>query len=409
MNNKEVKVIVGANYGDEGKGLATHYFSQKATREGNSCLNILYNGGCQRGHTVEIDGSIRHVFHHFGSGTFDNADTYFDKDFMVNPMEFIREYKDLEQKGVVPNCYISPLCRVTTPFDMLINRIVEENRADNKHGSCGMGIWETTQRYLLDTYNYRWGDLIELPLKSVYIYLEYLKNVYVPKRLAEYGINKIPLEYQKIFEGNGLIEHFISDLFEMKSKSTTINYDIYNPDSFHKTYDTVIFEGAQGLALDEDNVNSYPNVTASKTGSYIPVSRHKYSAYSNTKIEVCYITRSYFTRHGVGRFPTECNVDEINPNIKDLTNVNNDFQGSIRYGFFDIEEISERINKDIEHNKSINNDVAYSLFITHLNYTNGYIHGLGNPDDICSIFSKSYLSYDRYGERVEIKRNDITK
>lgn len=88
-----IKIIVGSSYGDEGKGLATNYFSD------NNTLNVLYNGGPHRGHTVELLDGTRHVFHHFGSGTFKGADTYFDEDFLINPADFVREYHELESMG----------------------------------------------------------------------------------------------------------------------------------------------------------------------------------------------------------------------------------------------------------------------------------------------------------------------
>ena len=122
MGKVNVKIVVGANYGDEGKGLATDFFARNAS---GKCLNVLYNGGPQRGHTVELKGGKRHVFHHFGSGTFANAHTLFDKDFMVNPILFAKEYDELARDGVDVKCFVSPDCRVTTPYDMIINQIVE--------------------------------------------------------------------------------------------------------------------------------------------------------------------------------------------------------------------------------------------------------------------------------------------
>lgn len=400
MSSKEVKIIVGANYGDEGKGFVTHYHSREALLNGKSCVNVLYNGGCQRGHTVENLEGFRHVFHHFGSGAFDYADTYFDRDFIVNPMEFVREFHELEQKGVRPKCYINPYCRVTTPFDMLINQIVEQSRGTNRHGSCGMGIWETSQRYVLDTHQYNWHELSNISPKSISIYLEYIKNDYLYKRLSDYGIKEVPKEYEQIINSKGLIEHFISDLIEMKS-NVVENEEFY----FNNDYDVIIFEGAQGLALDEDNIKEYPNVTASKTGSYVPILRLT----KEDDIEVCYITRSYFTRHGAGNFDTECDVSKINPAIQDFTNLHNDFQGSIRYGKFDIDSMLERINSDKDSIKSVckychieEDKILHSLFITHLNYTNGDICGVGSISELRQIFSKLYLSYDKYGKDIRI-------
>ena len=149
MNDIRVKIVIGANYGDEGKGLATHYFSkQKGPKE--KCLNVLFNGSCQRGHTVDLEDGRRHVFHHFGSGTLDGAATYFDSNFIVNPIFFCLEYDELSESfRRFSKCFISSECRVAVPYDAFINQIVEQDRAKKgtRHGSCGFGVWETQQRY----------------------------------------------------------------------------------------------------------------------------------------------------------------------------------------------------------------------------------------------------------------------
>ena len=63
-------IIIGSSYGDEGKGLAAAW---SARRMGGRCLNILINGGAQRGHTVDLPDGRRHVFHHFGAATLEGA------------------------------------------------------------------------------------------------------------------------------------------------------------------------------------------------------------------------------------------------------------------------------------------------------------------------------------------------
>lgn len=133
----DVKVIAGANFGDEGKGLLTDYF---AFQSKESCLVIKCNGGSQAGHTVVTPNFIKHVFHHFGSGTFAQAKTYLSKDFIVNPILFRKEREELKQKGINPICFVNQKCLLTTPYDMLINQIAEKSRKEQKHGSCGVGI-----------------------------------------------------------------------------------------------------------------------------------------------------------------------------------------------------------------------------------------------------------------------------
>ena len=60
-----IKVVIGANFGDEGKGLMTDYFSHQALSNKEDCVVVLANGGAQRGHTVTDSNGAQHVFHHF--------------------------------------------------------------------------------------------------------------------------------------------------------------------------------------------------------------------------------------------------------------------------------------------------------------------------------------------------------
>ena len=96
---KNVKVIVGANYGDEGKGLGTDYF---CSLNPESTIGVLTNGSAQRGHTVDTKDGHHHVFHHFSSGTFNNIPTYITDSFLINPMAFVKEYNELMAKGFQP-------------------------------------------------------------------------------------------------------------------------------------------------------------------------------------------------------------------------------------------------------------------------------------------------------------------
>lgn len=75
-HEREIKVVIGASYGDEGKGLMTDFFCKDALDKGKECLTVLHNGGSQRGHTVSTRDGIRHVFHHLSSGTFSCSDTF---------------------------------------------------------------------------------------------------------------------------------------------------------------------------------------------------------------------------------------------------------------------------------------------------------------------------------------------
>ena len=137
-----VEAVIGANYGDEGKGLVTEFLCLSKDKT----VVALANGGCQRGHTVTDRRFGRHVFHHFGSGTFRNAPTCFCRDYLLNPMQFVREYGELEAAGVKPVSYREIRCNFQLPIDIYLNRLLEKSRDDKKHGSVGCGKRESVKR-----------------------------------------------------------------------------------------------------------------------------------------------------------------------------------------------------------------------------------------------------------------------
>ena len=275
---KDIKIVCGANFGDCGKGLMTDYFSQKP----NSIV-VCSNGGAQRGHTVTTPDGIRHVFHHFGSGTFNHASTYLSEDFIVNPIIFKQEYDELMKLGYVPNVCINQDCMLTTPFDMMANQIIEENRGKNKHGSCGLGIFETIKRYkagITDVDNH---------IREYYLEQFERENIILTD------------EWLRIFFDNGIFEHFLDDLDFMNNHSLVIS-DNY----FLNQFDNIVFEAAQGLLLDQNNLKYYPHLTPSNTGIKNPkqiIENVKWN--DDINIETCYVSRTYLTRHGAGSFPNK--------------------------------------------------------------------------------------------------------
>lgn len=350
---KTAKIVIGANFGDEGKGLMTDYFAHEAKKQGKSCLVVCHNGGSQRGHTVVSPSGIRHVFHHFGSGSFEGADTYLSSEFIVNPIIFQKELSELREKGIITKCFIDRNCRFTTPFDMMINQIAEEYRGDAKHGSCGLGIFETIVRSGTDQSDTVYG----FANRSAPAMRELLDNIvtkYVPDRLQQLGIRNIPAKWAEILGNKDIIiENYIHDFLEMLEHVQTVGEDIVD------AYDTVIFEGAQGLLLDQNNLAYMPHLTPSNTGIKNPMDM---IGSRTVELEVCYVSRTYMTRHGAGRFDTECSKSDINEKIIDLTNVPNPYQDSIRYGMLVLEDLKNRICSDLG---TVN--ATKSLAVTHIN------------------------------------------
>jgi adenylosuccinate synthase len=332
---KDIKIVIGANFGDCGKGLMTDYFSQKP----NSIV-VCSNGGAQRGHTVTTPDGIRHVFHHFGSGTFNHASTYLSEDFIVNPIIFKQEYDELMKLGYIPNAYINQNCMLTTPFDMMANQIIEENRGKNKHGSCGLGIFETIKRYkagITDVDNH---------IREYYLEQFERENITLTD------------EWSRIFLDNGIFEHFLDDWDFMNNHSLAISNNY-----FLNQFDNIVFEAAQGLLLDQNNTEYFPHLTPSNTGIKNPKRIIENVEWNDEiNVETCYVSRTYLTRHGAGKFPSECNKRFINEYMFDKTNVPNPFQDTLRYGTLDLGELYSRCSKDIG-----NFGDKKSIAITHFN------------------------------------------
>ena len=305
--------IIGAGYGDEGKGLATDYIVSELLKEytKEQLIVVRFNGGAQAGHTVVTPKGIRHVFRHFGSGTLLDVPTFLSKFFICNPILFNKEHAGLSKKGFEPIVYVDPNCEVTTPYDMLLNQIRESNRGKGRHGSCGVGINETLRRskagFILTV-----GMLKLLSLTDLHLYLErMLDEYYLP------ALKDIPhtASQEMLMYNNSLLQNFVIDCSEFCS-----GIIIGDP---LPSADYAIFEGAQGLMLDQNHGN-FPYVTPSNTGI-------KNVLQLVDELDcVLYVTRCYQTRHGVGPFPDECDSE-----LCDQTNIENEFQGKLRYAPFD--------------------------------------------------------------------------
>lgn len=330
------QVVIGANFGDEGKGLVTDYLASKSE---NLVLNVLFNGGSQRGHTVVTPEDVRHVFSHFGSGTFTGAETLFTRDFICNPMTFLKEQKVLSELGFRPKIYMDRHCKITTPYDIAINQIVEEYRGDKgKHGSCGLGIFETINRYEKQSlFN-------QTPFWDSIEFYEYLRADWVPARLRELNIDPdyLPLKWKKILTSEHLAKNFDRDY-----KLFLEQVEIIDDSEVIAGAEHVIFEAGQGLLLDRLNGYYFPYLTPSNTGLTNVLTLA--SEASIPELDVYYVTRWYVTRHGAGPLMHELDLqNEWNlAKLEDKTNIYNDFQGSLRYGFLDLELLNHTIVRDL--------------------------------------------------------------
>ena len=334
----KARIIIGANYGDEGKGTVAAHYTKNA--EGR-VLNVLTNGGAQRGHSILTEeGSI--TFQHFGSGTYHGADNYYSCYFILNPMQFVGEYNELKVKP--KNIYRDNTCRWTTPYDSLANLIMQT--LEKRQASCGMGIWNTIKRYKeipCCTFN----DFNKKSNIDKIDYLLLIRNYYA-KFLT------IPDNLKNVWNSLGLIQHFIDDCKKMYELT-----DVYKLEDIIPYYDEVIFENGQGLLLCDTGKDTY-DTTPSNTG--ILYSLNLLKTIPEIDITAHYVTRPYLTRHGDGDINGTYEIENkhfISEGIQDdRTNHYNEFQGEFRYGFLKIEDLKERILSD-------SRNIKFELEVTH--------------------------------------------
>jgi adenylosuccinate synthase len=353
---KIAEVVIGANFGDEGKGLTTDYLAARA--EGEAVV-VRFNGGAQAGHTVMTPDGTRHVFSHFGSGSFAGAATFLSRFFVCNPLLFMKEYELLKKACPHPDLHADDRAPVTTPYDMMINQIAEESRGNGRHGSCGMGFGETIERHMSSAFPVSVADLKDTA--ALKVKLRHIREEWMPGRLEALGVTDIPQVWQERISSAGVLDKFLEDtgrfLQMVKPAGPTYLAD---------TRQKVIFEGAQGLLLDQ-NRGWFPHVTRSHTGIRNVLALAQEAGIG--ALDVYYITRAYATRHGAGPLPHELGKQPY-PRIEDRTNVTNAYQGSLRFGWLDADLLADSIEKDLVDNHSAI-QLRHGLAVTCLDQLDG--------------------------------------
>ena len=288
------KVVVGSQWGDEGKAKITDILAHDAD------LIIRYQGGCNAGHTVVADNKT-FKFHLIPSGILYKGKTCFlGAGTVILPEFFESEVNDLIAEGIdVSGLKISPLASITMPYHTEIDGYSEQTAGKGKIGTTKKGIGPTytdkAARIGLkvgDLYNLETLDEkldIILPIKN-----KMLEKVYGLQPYTKECVLALCEKYAQIFKPYVCFEW--QELLENSRNKT------------------ILFEGAQGVMLDVD-YGTYPFVTSSNP---IGGGAATGSGYGPTMIdEVIGVAKAYVTRVGEGPFVTELN-DETGEKIRQI-------------------------------------------------------------------------------------------
>lgn len=286
-----VDVLLGLQWGDEGKGKIVDFLAPKYD------LVARFQGGPNAGHTLEFDG-IKHVLHQIPSGIFrEGKQNIIGNGVVLDPVIFINELSQINKKfniSLKDILSISTRAQLISPVHRLLDKVLEENKGKNKIGSTLKGIGPTYQDKI-GRHGLRVGEILSDNFKEKYDKQKSYHNYF----LEGHYDNNFSDEEKTFFE-------CINKLKEFKIVDTEylINKNVNRKKK-------VLAEGAQGTLLDID-FGSYPFVTSSNTttaGACIGL------GISPKKIDKVFgIFKAYCTRVGAGPFPTEL-FDDIGEKI----------------------------------------------------------------------------------------------
>ncbi len=279
-----VRIAVGAQWGDEGKGKIIDLLSSKAD------LVVRYQGGANAGHTVKINDR-KFILHMIPSGVLNtNTVSCIGNGVVFDYESFLSELDTLKKEGVNPDgrLYISPYAHVVMPYHKETDRALEKMRK-NKIGTTFKGIGPAYQDKVT-----RCGIRV-IDILDKEHFADVLKNNIELKNLTFEGIygekNKFSFDdiYKDCTEKFSQIKKYVKDVSLITDEYCRLNK-------------TILFEGAQGTLLDIDH-GTYPYVTSSNTTSGGVCTG---TGISPTKISsVIGVMKAYTTRVGNGPFVTE--------------------------------------------------------------------------------------------------------
>ncbi len=275
-------VILGLQWGDEGKGKIVDYLASKYD------VVARFQGGPNAGHTLEFD-NIKHVLHQIPSGIFrENTKNIIGNGVVLDPIIFKKEIDALKKFNIEPfyNLFISKRAQIILPTHRLLDAAFEKSKGDEKIGSTLRGIGPTYQDKIART-GLRVGDIIADDFRERY---EKRKE----RHLSILNLHNFNHDLETLEE-----EFFEALEFLKKFKLVDTEYLINQSLAAHES---VLAEGAQGSLLDID-FGSYPYVTSSNTTCAGVCTG---LGLAPSKIGQVYgIFKAYCTRVGEGPFPTE--------------------------------------------------------------------------------------------------------
>jgi adenylosuccinate synthase len=373
----KARAVIGANYGNEGIGSVVSHLC----KETNATTVVRFNGADQARNRPYTKGLYSKILAStYSSGTIQGAQTYISRYALFNPLSAREEKQFLASNYFEPQTLVvHPDSQIITPFDIVLNRFLERGRGDDAHGTTGKGVGEAMRRINSSNGPKITAKQIQNPTELFKFTVEI--RAWFKSRIKEEA-KKGSFTYL-----NDLEKESLFNLIELRSQLLSQLY-LYSAaiqmfdvapilHCIGKT-DTVIFEGAQGLLLDQDNKEHFPHVTYSKTGLDNVLLD---CGENNLELtDVYFVTRPYLTRHGKGLILAgeEC----ANRWGEDFTLKSNIAQGDSRYAEMYWPKLIQRIHEEAK--KVSTPGTKFHIALTHLDQVED-CESLSITEEICSL------------------------
>jgi len=319
---KQPIIVLGLSFGDEAKGSTVDYLSWAIP---DAAAVVRWSGGANAAHNVR-HGDRHHTFRQFGSGTFLGLPTFLDAEVVVNLEALMGEAVELESKGIhdpLSLITVNGSARITTPIHVALNRAREVLRGSARHGSTGLGIGETIVQSYADQHSVEEGEFvgnfeISGPTFGGDGFLSAAKLLRASKANRTAQIETI-LEHQAAYAQEliesakkfmpslaseldyGSIPEIAEELLSIASSIEILEGSEFEAELLRTMeLGTVIFEGSQGVLLDE-SWGFHPHTTWARTQ---PSGLIEWLYENGHTPYVLGLLRSYTTRHGAGPFPS---------------------------------------------------------------------------------------------------------
>ena len=288
LNGSKITVIVGAQWGDEGKGKITDYFA------GESDYVVRYHGGNNAGHTVIVNGST-YKLHLIPSGVlYDHPVSVIGNGVVVDPDALLNELQYLNKKGIQPRLNISDRAHVIMPYHKQMDAALTNHQGTLAAGSTMRGIAPVYADKMF-RHGIRMIDLTEPDILKEKLQKAYQFNYKLISAISDQVIQEDEKSIYKEYCRYGKkLAPYIKD----------VSLELYCAQQNGKA---ILFEGAQGISLDIDH-GIYPYTTSSNS---IAGNIATGTGVSFRDIDrIIGVTKAYISRVGIGPLPTELPLEK---------------------------------------------------------------------------------------------------